>query len=1323
MIESRVADDETAVCSDLPLLHEIFDRALILHANEIALEIPPSEGFPERRQYTYSDLDRLADAYCLDLSGVVEDECIVAVLLPRTSEHLWAAQLGILRTGAAYLCLDPDLPDEVVRKTLIDAEPAAIIADTNGLARCNSLGIGHQVFVPTTETGNDEVHFLRPEFSVDRLAYVIYTSGTTGAPKGVMIEHQSITNLVLSDIKEFAIRPGDRIAQGSSPSYDSSVEETWLAFAAGATLVVMDDATSRLGPDLVTWLTDNEITMLCPPPTLLRTMGCEDPRMSLPKLRLLYVGGEALTSDVADVWAPGRRLVNGYGPTECTVTCVRSEVFAGEPITIGMAIDGVTAHVLNETGNPVPMGERGELCLGGLSLARGYRNAPDLTERKFGRHEQLGRIYRTGDLVSSNAQGKLSYYGRIDAQVKLRGFRIELEAIETVLATFPGIREAACKLQREGTVEWLSAHIVSSSTPDWDELREMLGQALPWYMTPTAFELVDSLPKTVGGKIKRDALPLVHPTPSNRERSLTLPRTEKEALIASACQRLLSLTGPVSVTEDFFLDLGGSSLGAAQLVSFLRKDPETASITVRDIYQARTIEEIALRALPSGHVEGPPEPRRPSVSTIPATVTQALLLAMELVVVSAAAAWFLLDGIPWLDSFGGVFGFLVVLPVVGAAAFVVYTPVSIALAVLTKKLIIGKYRATVEPVWSQLFLRNWIVRQVLRIVPWQQIEGTELANMALRALGAKIGKDVHFHHGSLPLQGGWDLLEIGDRVTLGQDCVLGLSELESSNLIFGPVSLGQDAVVGTRAIVSHHGSMGHSTTLTDLSLLATGDHIPESESWSGIRATANGRSRPIPECTGVKLSGFVFGSILLFGRALISWIEFLPLQISLVGLYYGVGQSKGTIDGFLFDLSWTQSLALTTLVVGISMPATLLLKALLARILGLVKPGVLYVQSPGFARVSLKSLLVESSGRWLSGTLFWPVWLRAAGMNVGKDCEISTIIDVVPELVSIDSHVFFADGVYLCPPVIQGGTVTLDKLQVSTNCFIGNHSILPGGQTLPPDILIGVSTIADASLMQKGTSWFGLPPIELHRREIVAVDESLTHKPSRARYWNRVFWESLRFFVPVVPLFAELLWCDELVGLPKNWRGPAIYIGAASLDTLAIASGLCLLVLAMKWVLLGRVKEGIHPLWSCWCSRWDYLYVIWGEWARPILVNLEGTLLLIPYLRAMGMKIGKRVVLSSGFAHVVDPDMLVIEDDATVSATYQAHTFEDRVLKIGKVVIKRGATLGRSTVPLYGAVVGEGARVVANSVIMKHEHLLPGHKYEGAPCHAVRENP
>ena len=215
-----------------------------------------------------------------------------------------------------------------------------------------------------------------------------------------------------SDLAEFDLGPGDRVVQHSSAVYDSSVEESWLALSSGAALVVMDDDAVRLGPDLRAWLRRERVTVFCPTPTLLRATGCRDPERELPDLRLLYVGGEALPRDVAERWAKGRRLENGYGPTECTVTALRARINSGDEVSIGIPIPGASAWVLDESLQEVADGETGELCLGGVNLSRGYHRRPALTAQRFPEHPTLGRIYRTGDLAHRTADGVFHLHGR-----------------------------------------------------------------------------------------------------------------------------------------------------------------------------------------------------------------------------------------------------------------------------------------------------------------------------------------------------------------------------------------------------------------------------------------------------------------------------------------------------------------------------------------------------------------------------------------------------------------------------------------------------------------------------------------------------------------------------------------------------------------------------------------------------------------------------------------------------------------------------------------------------------------------------------------------
>jgi len=632
--------------------------------------------------------------------------------------------------------------------------------------------------------------------------------------------------------------------------------------------------------------------------------------------------------------------------------------------------------------------------------------------------------------------------------------------------------------------------------------------------------------------------------------------------------------------------------------------------------------------------------------------------------------------------------------------------------------LIGKFEPIRVPVWSGFHLRLWIVRHLLRFVPWGTIAGTEFQNMALRSLGARIGKRVHIHRGVDVVQGGWDLLDIGDDATIGQDASLGLVQLAEGHLTIGRITVAGGATVDVRAGMSPNTRLGRGSWLSALSSLPSGTAVPDGRRWDGVPAHDAGPAphAPVPVVNGSMLSPFAHGLATIAARALFTWLFALPLSIVMIALVLAFDVTYASLLDVVTQ-PWAHLGFLVVFAVGscLSLVISVWVEALCARALGRVEEGVISRWSPAYIRVSLKTGLVTTAGNWLSGGMFWPVWLRWAGMKVGRGCEISTIIDVVPELVEIGPDTFFADGIYLGGPRIQQGTVTLARVRLGHDTFLGNHAVIPGGQRLPPDILIGVCTVADDRVMRPGTSWFGHPPILLPRREIVETDRSLTHDPSLARVVTRVFWEWLRFALPIVPLAVMTAWFVGIAYAAKVLPLALFLFPGAALVTLGTLALPCLIVLALKWGLLGRVKPGVHPLWSCWCSRWDFLYVAWGFIAGGVLSALEGTLMLPLYLRRIGMDIGKRVVLGEGFAQVVDPDMLHFGDGATVSAMFQAHTFEDRVLKIDHVYVGAHSTLAHGTVPLYGAEIGEHAYAAPHSVIMKQERLLPRLRYAGVP--------
>lgn len=1314
------------------LLHEFFDRAAARFPDRVAVDIPPSEVRPSRRTITYAELAAVIDRLTVEIASRVAPGAVVAILLPRDTEYLYAAQIAVMKAGAAYSCIDPHFPDDHASFILDDAKAALLLTDARGVDRGRRLTGPSREVLPVDEivdrTGVPR-SVDRAIFAIDPSSpvYIIYTSGTTGRPKGVVIEHRSIVNLVASDIAEFAISPGDRVAQGSSPAYDSSIEETWLALAAGATVVCVDDETIRLGPDLLPWLARETITVFCPPPTLLRSMGCSDPQRALPDLKLLYVGGEALPRDVADAWAPGRRLVNGYGPTECTVTVCRGDIVRGGEITIGRAVAGNRAHVLDEQLAPVVPGAEGELCISGAGLARGYLDRPELDREKFPTIDGLGRIYRTGDLVRVVPSGAIEYLGRIDSQVKLRGYRIELEAIDVAILQFPGVLEAAARVEGDGSAAVLVAFVVPVdplSPPDLTAIKKYLAEKLPEAMVPSRIGVVDRLPRTTGGKLDRKKLPslraVLKETPDKRP-----PQTPHERSIAEAVRVTLTLKETPSTSSDFFADLGGDSLTAALLVSTLRKNPETSALTVRDIYRHRTIAALAIAA-ENAVDESPPRTineLRPRGRPALATFLQAIWLIVILTIGSSIAYSVIFVAIPEVWRRWGTIGCAAIFPLLAVAFFLAYAVFAVQATALAKRVLIGRYRTMSAPVWGGFYVRHWMLVTLARAIPLGALQGTVFFVWALRSLGAKIGRGVHIHRGVALSRGGWDLLEIGDDAVLAQDAALRLVELRDGRIETGPIKIGGGAKIDVRASVSAHGTVGAGGRLSALSVLLSHQKIGDDEIWDGVPAVCVGRR----DCSAARsapkagMPPVLFGILLIVARALRgTFVGYLPAVLTVVAAmaYFSVGIDE-ILDRFFFSGFDARLIGALALLVPIDLLATLILRAVFSRMIGRVEPGDASVTSLEYLRVVLKSENLDAAGNWLSGTIFWPSWLRAAGMKVGKNSEISTIIDVLPELVEIGDECFFADGIYLGCPDIESGIARCGPTRLGKNTFIGNHAYIPGGQSLPDDVLIGLSTVSDDRTISSHSSWFGVPPISLARREAAEMDRTLTHSPSMIRRFTRIFWEALRFWIPVVPVLAAICWIDLAARAGETFESPFVAFVVAPILTFATFFFLAGVVLFLKWFFLGKVRPGKHALWSCWCSRWDFHYVVWTQYALGFLAYLEGSLLLTPYLRAMGSKIGRRVVLGAGFAQVVDPDMLEIEDDATMTGLLQAHTFEDRVLKIDKVVVRRFADVGSGSVLFYGADVGEGAVVASHSVVMKNERLLPGRFYVGCPTQSM----
>ncbi|ELS56303.1 putative Peptide synthetase [Streptomyces viridochromogenes Tue57] len=535
------------------------------------------------RTLTYGELNEQANRVARQLirAGIGAED-LVALVLPRSAD-LVATILGVLKAGAAYLPIDPGYPAGRIASILADASPATVL-DT---ARVTELLAGDApATAPDDPTDADRVRPLSPASP----AYVIYTSGSTGRPKGVVIEHRSVVNFVIGNNNVYEITPADTVLHFATPTFDLAVLEIFCTLLAGATLAVAGDLERYDTDHLVDFIRNTAVTVADLPPALLPLI---DPA-ALPGVRLLSVGGEAFPGTLVTTWATGgRRFINSYGPTESTVAQTLMDCAGPYDRTppIGRPMENIQVYVLDNHLNPTPVGVPGELYLAGHGLARGYLGRPDLTAERFTAcpfGTPGARMYRTGDMVRWTRHGVLEFLGRADDQVKIRGFRIEPAEIEATLTGHPGVEQARVLVtESPATGKQLAAYVMPKPGADQvgeSALREHVAQALPDYMVPSAFLVLDVLPITPSGKLDQKALLALDLRAAARTH--VPPATDSERLVAQVWQQVLGLE-EVSTDANFFA-LGGHSLLVTQAVSQIRRLSGTA-LTIQAFFQAPTV--------------------------------------------------------------------------------------------------------------------------------------------------------------------------------------------------------------------------------------------------------------------------------------------------------------------------------------------------------------------------------------------------------------------------------------------------------------------------------------------------------------------------------------------------------------------------------------------------------------------------------------------------------------------------------------------------------------------------------------------------------------
>jgi len=1202
----------------------------------------------------------------------------IGIRMPSGSYALYVAILATLATGAAYVPVDADDPQERADLVFTEAGVVAIITEA-GMIRGPGSSRGWRASAPI---GRDD-------------AWIIFTSGSTGTPKGVAVTHRSAAAFVDAEARMFLrdnpLGPGDRVLAGLSVGFDASCEEMWLAWRHGACLVPAPRSLVRSGMDLGPWLVSRDITVVSTVPTLAALWPAE----ALEAVRLLIFGGEACPPELAERLAvDGREVWNTYGPTEATVVSCAARLDGRGPVSIGLPLPGWDLAVVDSAGVPVGYGEVGELVIGGVGLAR-YLD-PDKDAEKYAPMPTLGwsRAYRSGDLVRLERDG-LYFVGRADDQVKVGGRRIELGEVDTALVNLPGVSGGAAAVRRTAGGTPLLVGYIASADPSFDlaKAREALAETLPAALVPRLV-LVDELPTRTSGKVDRDALPW--PVDGAGDDPVDMPGTM--GWLAGLWRDVLG--APVDGPEADFFALGGGSLSAAQLVAALRK--RYPQVTVGDLYDHPRLGSLA------GFLDELDPP--PVVATRAVKPTSALTQAAQIALSVPLATLSAMQWVVWLALLNNLAAPVIPwtrpvswwLVAVGFVLFV--TPLGrMGIAALCARMLLGGLRPGTYARGGPVHLRVWLAERLAEASGAENLAGAPWLVYYARALGNKVGKGVDLHSAP-PVTG---MLTLGHRSSVEPEVDLCGHWVDGDRFHVGPITIGNDSTIGARTTLLPGAVVGKNADVAPGSAVV--GKVKNRQYWKGSPAAKSGKARhPWPDHRPPRapLWVAVYGvsSLLLGGLPLVA----LAAGLAVIG--YGVRDTTSVVDAIGPATLWTPAAT----VVAVLTYAALTVLGVRALSLGL-REGYHPVRSRIGWQIWATERLMDAARTYLFpiyASLLTPWWLRALGAKVGRGTEISTAL-LTPKFTVVEDGAFLADDTMVASYELGGGWIHVAKATIGKRAFLGNSGITQPGRRVPDDGLVAVLSAAPHKA-KRGSSWLGSPPVRL-RRKPTAADALRTFHPSGRLKLLRGLVETCRI-IPLIVTFAvgvAVLLTLQWLAVETGWGWAA---AAGGLVLLAAGAAAGLVAVIAKWVVVGRIRPGEHPLWSSFVWRNEVSDTFVETVAAPWFARAAtGTPVMNLWLRALGARIGRGVWCETYW--LPEADLVTLGRGATVNrgCVVQTHLFHDRIMRMDTVVLEDGATLGPHCVALPAARIGTAATVGPASLVMRGDEVPPSTRWQGNP--------